>query len=173
MRQQPLIDIGDIVDTTATRLKERSTADAWTACASVWARLWVHVGPAWSRWPDARDHVLEALSLALCRAAAAPTTTSSTELALIQLEGIDVEDDGSPECQFVVDLVAALSDVLRGEPVEQCVRTSLAAFLEGAFNALANDLAKSSGRSISQAEASMRLRQDETWMRAVKFVRSL
>jgi hypothetical protein len=165
-------DITAIVDATARQIMARSTAEAWAACACIWARLWVLAGSGWVRWPDAQQHVLDALTSALARCVGVPAA-SSTELVLIRLEGIGIEDDGSPEWGFMLDLVEDLMAVLHGESVQRCVTTTLRTFLEGMFNVLANEVAVSAGSTISHAEAQRRLAHDGAWKQAVAFVQSL
>jgi hypothetical protein len=86
---------------------------------------------------------------------------------------LDIEDDGSAEWQFAVDLIAMLSAVLDDQDVKSCLMTTLSTYLEGAFNVLANKMAVSDGRPIPNDEVTMRLAHDEAWRRAVELVRSL
>jgi hypothetical protein len=165
-------DTAAIVDATARQILARSQARAWAACACIWARLWVLAGPGWVRWPDAQQRVFAGLTLALAQCVGVPSA-SSTELVLIRLEGIAIDDDGSPEWGFMLDLVEDLLAVLHGEPVQRCVATTLRTFLEGMFNVLANELAASAGGTISQAEATKRLAHNDAWKQTVAFVQSL
>jgi hypothetical protein len=165
-------DTAAIVDATARQILARSEAQAWAACACIWTRLWVLAGPGWVRWPDAQQGVFDALTVALAQCVGV-ASASSTELVLVRLEGIAVEDDGSPEWGFMLDLVEDLSAVLHGEPVQRCVATTLRTFLEGTFNLLANELAASAGGAISHAEANKRLARSDAWKQTVAFVRSL
>jgi hypothetical protein len=167
-------DTAAIVDATARQILARSEAQAWAACASIWARLWVLAGPGWVRWPDAQQRVLEALTLALAQCVGIPSpSASSAELVRIRLEGIAVEDDGSPEWGFMLDLVEDLLAVLHGEPVQRCLATTLRTFLEGMFNLLAGELAASADGTISHAEAKARLVHNDAWKQTVAFVQSL
>jgi hypothetical protein len=167
-------DTAAIVDAAARQILARSEAQAWAVCACIWARLWVLAGPGWVRWPDAQRRVLEALTLALAQCVGVPSPSgSSAELVLIGLEGLAVEDDGSPEWGFMLDLVEDLLAVLHGEPVQRCIATTLRTFLEGMFNLLANQLAASAGGTISHTEANKRLAHNDAWKQTVAFVQSL
>jgi len=65
-------------------------------------------------------------------------TFPSGELLLSALEGFDIEDDGSAEWQYVVDLIVMISAALDGQDVSVCLQTALRSYLEGTFNVLAN-----------------------------------
>jgi hypothetical protein len=166
------VDIDTLVQTKARDLLARSTSDAWAACAAVWARLYVLAARDWARWPDVARTVLDAFSLAMGRSAGVPAA-SSAELILVKLDGFAIEDDGSAEWQFVVDLIAMLSTALHDQELKSCLMTTLSTYLEGTFNVLGNKMAVEDGRSIPHSEVKMRLAQDEAWRRAVEFVRSL
>jgi hypothetical protein len=164
------VDVGSLAEDKTSELMSRPAVDGWAACASVWARLFVLATPGWAKWPELHAVVSSALSLALAR---------STGLALpaadvvAQLGELEVEDDGSPEWQYVIDIVVMLQTALYDDDLENAVRTTVLTYLEETFTLLSNDLASRAGRPISLTDAEARLAEDERWRRAVDFVRSL
>jgi len=113
----------------------------------------------------------DAFSLAMQRSTGG--TFPSGELLLSALEGFDIEDDGSAEWQYVVDLIVMISAALDGQDVSVCLQTALRSYLEGTFNVLANTLAGADGKPISNEAAMRRLGHDAEWRRTVDFVRAL
>jgi hypothetical protein len=165
-------DIEAIVEHVSNRVLRRSPTDAWAACATIWARLYVLVGSGWQQWPELEQTVREALSAALSLAVGI-RDGSSVELVRIHLEGADIDDDGTPECQFAVDLVTSLSVALSEEPLEVSLAVAIRTYLEGVFNEIVNRRATMSGQSVSQAQATEALQYDEDWLRAVAMVHAL
>ena len=144
----------------------------WAACASVWARLYVQASVGWKRWPELLGPVRDALSSAMLRCID-PDISPSSEMQIVALESFDIEDDGSAEWQFVVDLIAMISAALDGQDVRVCLQTALRSYLEGMRIVIANNYAEMKGKPISVAEAGKRLVDDREWARAVDFVRAL
>jgi hypothetical protein len=160
-----------MVDQKAGELAGRPPAEAWAALASLWARLFVLAGSGWSRWPALRASVEAGFVGALERARSG--ARSSAPALLGPLEAFSVEDDGTAEWQYAIDLVAMLADALRGTELDQCVRNALTWYLEGTFNILANELSDVRGRPVSQTEASAHVGQNDRWHRAVQRIASL
>ena len=167
-----VVDIGSLAEEKASELMGRGTVDAWAACASIWARVYVLATPGWVSWPAVHATVNAALPLALGRCAGVDLPASA-EQTIARLGTFDVEDDGSAEWQYTIDIVTMLLDVLHGDDVDNCVRTSIRTYLEGTFNILANEMAASDGRPISHADTTARMANDKTWWHTVEFVRSL
>ena len=172
-------NITDLVTSKANELLVRpSQEDAWAACASIWARLFTLAAPAWRRWPGFLSVVQEAMQAALQVSVSAQFAIGGAKLPLhgmliSRLEAFDIEDDGSAEWQFVIDLIAMLSIALDSRDPAECLRVTLHTYLEGMFNILSNKLAIADGRSISRVEARNRLAHDREWTRTVSFVTSL
>jgi len=166
------VDIGAVVTEKSRDLLTRSPICGWAACASVWARVFVLATPGWRRWPHLHASVMEAFTLATHRATTA-TIPAPPDLPLLTPERFDIEDDGSPEWQHVVDLIAMLTTALDGQNLGQCLQTTLRTYLEGTFNILANIHAVTAGGSISHPEAETLLTHDHEWSKAVEFVQAL
>jgi hypothetical protein len=92
---------------------------------------------------------------------------------LIALEGFDIEDDGSTECQLVVDLIAMISAAIGGQDIGVSPQTALRSYLEGMRNVLGNIYALEAGKPISYEETMRRLATDGRWGKAVDFVQAL
>lgn len=165
-------DIDALVNQKLTELLARPESWGWSACASIWAHEFVLASPAWRRWPNFFATVREALSDALLRCVD-PGVILVADPLLEALEGFDVEDDGSPEWQFAVDLIAMISTALGGQELSICLETAVRSYLEGIFNVLGNTYAVAAGRPISQVETIKRLVSDTEWNRAVIFIRGL
>lgn len=116
--------------------------------------------------------VQDALSYAMQRSTEVGDLPSA-ELLLLRLEGFDVEDDGSTEWQFVVDLIAMISAALDAQDISVCLRTALRSYLEGMFNVLANTYAIEDAKPISNDEVARRLANDDEWRRVIDFVKGL
>jgi hypothetical protein len=166
------VDIDSLINQKSYDLLTRSTSCAWAACAAIWARVFVLASPGWKRWPEFFGTVRDALSLAMLRCtehgAIAPP-----ELLIAKLEGFSVEDDGSAEWQFVLDLVVMLSAALDGQDVSVCLQTSIRSYLEGMLNVLSNNYAVAAGGVIPHNIAMKQLAADPEWGRTVEFIKAL
>jgi hypothetical protein len=89
------------------------------------------------------------------------------------LQQLSLNDDGSSEWQFVVDLIAMLSEALHGTPVGPSLKNAINWYLEGTFNVLSNEKSRDLGRPISQKEAREMLELDNRWIGAKAFVNCL
>jgi hypothetical protein len=163
-------DVTSLVREKVAELSTRSEPDAWAACAAVWARAFVLATPGWRRWPDLGNLLGEALGTTLL---VVPGATPAPPGLIERLESFDVEDDGSAEWQYAIDVAAMLLSALGGDPLPACATATLTTYLEGTFNVVANNLAMANGRPISQLEAVDRVPESDTWRRAVAFVQSL
>jgi hypothetical protein len=164
------VDISSLVDDKASELLGRPAAHGWAACASVWARVYVLASPGWARWPHLHQPVTMALSAALARCTGLdPAVPPEVE----ELTDFELEDDGSPEWQYVLDIVTMVLTALEDDDLATCVSSTLTTYLEQSFTLLANDLAEQDGRPISQADADARLAVDDRWRQVVDFVHAL
>jgi hypothetical protein len=114
----------------------------------------------------------DAFSLAMQRSVGVGTLPSAKSL-LSTFEAFDIEDDGSAEWGYMVDLIEMISAAIDGQDVGTCLETALRVYLEGMFNVLVRGYAVADGRAIPYAEAKTRLANDAEWGRAVDFVRAL
>ena len=160
-----------LVNQKVGELSTRSETDAWAACAAVWAHVFVLASPGWQRWPQLAGPLGKALLAAMGAVTGGGEPVPAGLIA--HLEEFDVEDDGSAEWQYAIDVTAMLLSVLNGEGLVTCATTTLTTYLEGTFNVVANNVAAVAGHPISQLEASSRVPDDEIWRRAVRFVRAL
>lgn len=161
-----------VVDEKTRELLHRPTTDAWAACAAVWGRTLVLATPGWVKWPGWMANVEKALVEAVHVGIGASQPASRARQIFV-LGSFEIEDDGSPEWQYVLDLTAMLLEPLQHDDLGASVRTTLLTYLEGTFNVLSLDLSLSLRRPISDAEAREILADDPTWIRTVAFVRSL
>jgi hypothetical protein len=166
------VDIDDLVSRKTRDLLTRSESCAWTACAAIWARVFVLASPGWKRWPEFFNTMRDAFSLAMLRCIE-PGAISPPDLLIAKLESFDIEDDGSAEWQFVVDLIAMISATLDGQDASVCLQAAIRSYLEGALNVLRNDYAVSAGGVISNNIVMKRLEADPEWHRAVEFIAAL
>lgn len=139
----------------------------------IWSRWWVLASDGWSRWPHAAEQVFNGLQAGLVRAGWPSGGTTPVEVALLGLESLDVEDDGSPEWQYLIDLAASLNDALRGADPAVAVESTIRAYLEGTFNVLANTIATRSDRSVSQAMAEAEISASAEWKEALALTMTL
>jgi hypothetical protein len=166
------VNINDLVAQKSRDLFARPESCGWAACAAIWARVFVLASLGWKRWPEFFDTVQDAFSLAMLRCTE-PDTISRPELLIAKLEGFNIEDDGSGEWQFVVDLIVMISAALGGQDVGVCLQTALRSYLEGVRNVLANDYATAVGGVIRNDIAMKQLAVDPEWGRAVDFIKAL
>jgi len=166
------VDIDDLVDRKTHDLLTCSERCGWAACAAIWARVFVLASPGWKRWPEFFDTVRDAFSIAMLRCVG-PSAISPPELLIAKLESFDIEDDGSAEWQFAVDLIEMISVTLDGKDVSTCLQSAIRSYLEGTLTVLRNDYAVSVGGIISNDIAMKRLAADPEWCRTVEFVAAL
>ena len=164
------MDTTTLVDEKVAELATRSEPDAWAACAAVWTRVFVLATPGWRRWPDLGNLIGEALATTLL---VVPGALPVPPGLIGRLESFDIEDDGSAEWQYAIDVAAMLLSALGGDPLETCATTTLTTYLEGTFTVVANTLATTNGHPISHLEATNRVPESDTWRRAIAFVRAL
>ena len=164
-------DTEALVQETLGRLTVLPLHRQWAACAAVWARLWALATPGWPRWPGAAERVLAAMSVAFARMGNVPAPSS--DLALVGLEALDMEDDGTAEFQSALDLASLLIQALADLDASRCLEVTIRTYLEGTFNVLANEHADRTGRSVTHAVALVEVGNSSDWHDAVRLVRSL
>jgi hypothetical protein len=98
---------------------------------------------------------------------------SPPELLIAKLESFDIEDDGSAEWQFAVDLIEMISVTLDGQDASTCLQSAIRSYLEGTLTVLRNDYAVSVGGIISNDIAMKQLAADPEWCRTVEFVEAM
>jgi hypothetical protein len=166
------VDIDVLVDQKTRDLLLRSETSGWAACATVWAQVFVLASPGWKRWPEVFDLVRETFSVALLRCIE-PSAIPPSDLLIAKLESFDIEDDGTAEWEFVVDLLAMISAALDGQHVRFCLQNTIRSYLEGMRNVRRNEYAVSAGGVISNDVAMKQLAADTDWRRAVDFIAAL
>jgi hypothetical protein len=114
----------------------------------------------------------DAFSAAVQRSVGVDALTSVNRL-LSALEAFDVEDDGSDEWSYMIDLIEMISPVIQGASISVCVETALRVYLETMFNHRARVYGDAAGRPISVAEAKERMADDPEWGKVIDFVGSL
>lgn len=114
----------------------------------------------------------EAFSAAMQRSIGVSNTQSIGPLSAA-LDGIAIEDDGSVEWNYMIDLIEMLSGAIKGQDASLCLETTLRVYLEGRFNLLARSYAIADGRPISYADAKQRAAGDVEWGKEVDFIKSL
>ncbi|MGH7869818.1 MAG: hypothetical protein ACREP9_19845, partial [Candidatus Dormibacteraceae bacterium] len=124
------------------------------------------------RWPTFFDTAREGFSLAMLRCSR-PDRFSRSELIVSKFEAFDIEDDGSAEWEFVVDLIAMLEPAVEGRDVGACLEVALRTYLQGMKNVLSNNYAIANGGIISHDVAMKQLAVDPEWARAVDFINAL
>lgn len=153
-------------------LLDNSTMSAWAACASIWSRIFVLSSPEWARSLELSRIMSEAFSAAMQRSIGVSNTQSIGPLSAA-LDGIAIEDDGSVEWNYMIDLIEMLSGAIKGQDASLCLETTLRVYLEGRFNLLARSYAIADGRPISYADAKQRAAGDVEWGKEVDFIKSL
>jgi hypothetical protein len=166
------LNIKALVTEKSGELLARSPVQAWAACASIWSRVLVLSGPAWSRAPDLSETMRMAFSRATQRAAGMDSLVPAEPL-LVVFEAFDVEDDGSAEWNYMIDLIEMIAAAIGGQDVGSCLETTLWVYLEETFNALTRTYAVADGRPVSYTEAKERVAADPEWHRAVDFINAL
>lgn len=144
---------------------------AWSGCVAIWVRTDARATAGWDRWPAWRVVTRRLLTQAVLHAIgnASPPPKPVDDV----VAGFDVEDDGTPEWQAMIDLISMLRPALSGAPATACLRTSMDLSLEGLFAALANELASQAGRPISHADARHLVPATVAWSRELSFVSAL
>jgi hypothetical protein len=164
-------DLGDLVEGKIAEFATRPLVDAWAACASIWARLYVLAGPSYERWPEVASDVSSIFFSAMRRSAGI-----GTNLALQipgTISGFHVEDDGSDEWSYMVDLIGVLTPAVEGLSAVECLDATLRMYMDSMLNDRARVYADQAGRPISVAEVDGRMMNDPEWRRVLSFVGSL
>jgi hypothetical protein len=166
------VDTRALTSEKSRELLARSSMIAWAACASIWSRVFVLSGSGWRRAPELFEKMCDAFSLAMQRTVGVSALPSAESL-LSSFEAFSIEDDGSAEWNYMIDLIEMISAAVGGQDISSCLETALRVYLEGTFNARARVHAVSNGRPISYAEAKSRVANDAEWKRTVDFVMAL
>jgi hypothetical protein len=114
----------------------------------------------------------EAFSLAMKRAVGIGDFVPDERL-VAELEAFDVEDDGSAEWQYMVDLMGMVQMAVRGKDLSDCLRHALQTYLETSFHMIGRTYGAAAGRPLSWKEAKEAVAADADWARVVDFVQSL
>jgi hypothetical protein len=145
---------------------------SWAACAAIWARVFVLAGPGWKESPETAAAMREAFSLAMLRAAGMDDFVPDEPL-IEKLEAFDVEDDGSDECQSMIDLMGMVQLAVCGRDLADCLRLALQLYLNMSFHLAGRNYGAVLDRPLGLAEIKELVATDPDWARTVDFVRSL
>ncbi len=105
-------------------LLERPPVDAWAACASIWSRVFVLSGSGWAREPKLSETMRTAFALAMQRSIGTGALPSA-ERHLSAFAAFGLEDDGSAEWNYMLDLIGMITPVLSGQDVGTCLDAAL------------------------------------------------
>jgi hypothetical protein len=147
---------------------DRVERDSWANFGSLCARLFVLAGPMLERAPTIQRDVEDALLAMLSR------RSELYDPLARRLEAFEIEDDGTPEWGYTVDLIDNLLHALEGLDGASCLASGLRSYLDTTFNEVALRLAEAAGNEIvSQAEAERLVPTDPSWRRANELARAL
>jgi hypothetical protein len=166
-------EITRLVEEKVRALEGTPAARRWAAVVGVVTRQFVLVGDGWFRWPGWFEAARDGVDVLLANAAGRPVGDEENRRVLRQLEGFDLEDDGSDEWQHAVDLVTALTRAVEGADLDALLEATTLRYLEGMFNAIANARADAAGKPVSQADAARHVPESEEWRASVAFVREV
>lgn len=166
------VDIPGVVADRSNEILARPETDPWAACVAIWARLYSLASPACARYPRIGAVVRDAFSLSVQRAVGS-NDISCPKSTLEAMESFDIEDDGSAEWNYMVDLIGIMTSVLDGAGIQICLESSIRFYLEGVFAARSRALAASEGGVVSYAYARQVIADDAEWTRAVDFLGAL
>jgi len=165
------VDINNLISEKMADLAGRPAIEKWMACVSVWARLYVLSGAGCRRWPAIADGVSQLFASAMQRSVD-PDGDFTAEVPAVPAQW-DVEDDGSDEWAYTVDLIEATSPVVEGADLDGCTEVALTTFLDSMFNSRARAYGDEFGRPVSVAEVRERIVNDPAWLRTLEFVSSI
>jgi hypothetical protein len=161
---------------TVQRLAERLAGESeerhWSACACLWARVFVETRAGWDRWPEQYDIGLRALGHALARATGQRCLSDDRAAVLEAVRDRPVtEDDGSNEWLRAMDFFEMVELALDGVSAQQCLMKAAQVYLEEVFHLIGRTLApKPPAKVISYADAKQRVPADRRWSDAVNFI---
>lgn len=165
-------DLKVMTDDKLAELLAEPSGRGWAACAAIWARIFVLSGPGWQKAPRLTGAVGDAFALAV-RRAAGMVDFAPDEGLVAELESFDVEDDGTDEWHYMVDLMGMIEVAVRGESLSSCVQRAISVYLNQSFHISGRKYGEAAGRPLRLTEVRQLLASDADWARAVSFVRSL
>jgi hypothetical protein len=163
------VEIPKLVSQKLERLGRASEFRRGAAVAAILSRHFVLARPGWARWPEWGEPAGDGLRLVTDLLAGLPFSPGRRRALAERLSQFDVEDDGSDEWQYALDLVSTLIKALEGADLDELLEHTATTYLEGAFTVVANRLADENGGVISQAEADRRVPDTEDWREARAF----
>jgi hypothetical protein len=99
--------------------------------------------------------------------------SSNTGMFPDALISFDVEDDGSIEWNYTIDLLGVMGPIIEGRDVDACLRKAVRIYANSMFNSIARRYGAEVGGSISVSEVKARLADDPAWLRVLNFIASL
>jgi hypothetical protein len=142
--------------------------EGWAALSALWAYAFVEAGPALSRWPTRRRPTEQGLALAIAYAAGLSHADDIPNDVVAGLESFEIEDDGSPDWQRLVDLTGMLADCLAGKPLDVCAERALTWFLDSCMNHLGDELGARNASALRDL-----VTKDARWERTLAWVDAL
>jgi hypothetical protein len=165
------MNLEGLIEEKAAELATRPAVDRWAACAAIWARLYVLAGPGLRRWPDiAAD--LSKVFVAVLRRGADIDVDPAFQIP-VAIKEFHIEDDGSDEWTYMVDLIGVMTPPAEGSDVGECVDVAIQTYIDSMLNSRARAYADETGRPISMAAVNERVVSDPDWLRVLDFVKSL
>jgi hypothetical protein len=115
-----------------------------------------------------------AFSIAIQRSIGVDTETlPSAQPILAAFGAFDIEDDGSPEWNYMIDMIEIISPAIDGRDIGSCLETALRVYLAGSFNMIARSSVTAGAPSISYIEAEVLIANNPEWVQVLEFVNSL
>jgi hypothetical protein len=165
------VNVENLIEEKAAELAARPVVDGWAACAAIWARLFVLAGPGLRRWPDIAAGLSSVFVAALRRGAGIGV---NPEFQIpVSVKEFHIEDDGSDEWTYMVDLIGVITPPVEGGGVSECVDVAIQTYIDSMFNSRARAYADEAGGPISVADVNERILSDPAWLRVLNFVKSL
>jgi hypothetical protein len=168
------VDITSFANRRSAEIISHSRVHGWSACASIWARVFVLSGAVWVRNPAIFATMQNAFSIAIQRSIGVDTETlPSAQPILAAFGAFDIEDDGSPEWNYMIDMIEIISPAIDGRDIGSCLETALRVYLAGSFNMIARSSVTAGAPSISYIEAEVLIANNPEWVQVLEFVNSL
>lgn len=153
----------EAVAEASSRFERLGPLEQRARLAAILMRIWVLASPAFDRWPQLREPFEQALFTS-CQPSRPHLGQTPSELS--ERLDFDVESDGSPEWEHLVDLAGLLMDSLDGVGVEQVYLRAMTTHLDTTYGILGNELVAGASRADMHRE----LRAEVRWLDAISAV---
>jgi hypothetical protein len=166
-------EIPQLVADVVARLGQAPEARRNAGVGAILERWFVLAGPGWARWPDWGETAAEGLEVVTARLAGVQVEDARRAAIRSRLDAFDIEDDGSDEWQYAVDLISTLDRALAGAALPELLEYAVTAYAEGTYTTIANALADANGGVTTQATANRDVPRTDEWRRARAFLDGL